>query len=383
MRRRLYVLALVTVGCLTGAGVAGAQETALPLDLTSILEPIRDKHGLPALGGCVLLDGKVVGLAVTGFRRAGDPTPATAADRFHLGSCTKAMTATLIARLVEAGKLHWEDTLADLFPRLRTSMHPLFRPVTLEQLLHHRGGLPERSWPADMSLAELHRLAGTLPEQRLFFIRKMLAEKPETKPGAAYVYSNAGYVVAGAAAEAVTGRSWEELITDYVFHPLGMSHAGFGAMGTPGRVDEPWQHEWRDGRAVPVAPGPHSDNPLLLGPAGTVHCPLGDWARFVQAHLDGARGESTFLSAASFQKLHVPPAGNGYYVMGWMEVERDWGRGKVYTHAGSNVRNWAVVWMAPARNLAVMVTANVGGNDVYAVIDRAVGELISAAVGLK
>jgi CubicO group peptidase (beta-lactamase class C family) len=381
-------LAIVFIAFALGAALSPlpSQEQPKPIDVKAILEPIRLKYHIPALGGCVLLRGGIAGLGVTGVRKAGDPTPAADGDQFHLGSCTKAMTATLIAKLVEEGRFRWDSTLRELSPALASTMHPRFRGVTLEQLLRHRAGLPERMWPVDMTLDDLRTLPGTMREKRLFFAKKMLAEEPQNEPGSTYLYSNAGYVIAGAAAEAATGKAWEDLIREYVFRPLKMSSAGFGAMGTPGRVDQPWQHVWTPRSVTPIEPGPESDNPLLIGPAGTVHCSLADWAAFVQLHLDGENGKSKFLSPAAFKRLHEPSGGEDGYALGWFVVEREWGgpngKAPVFYHPGTNTRNWAVAWLAPERNLAVLVTANAGGNDLYPAIDEAAGALVGAALSV-
>jgi len=366
-----FLLSIAGLILTPGAADDGRQ----PPPLSAVLSPIREAYGIPALGACVLKGGRVVAAEVVGIRKAGSSVSATNDDSFHLGSCTKAFTAVLIARLVEEGKLDWNLTLPELFPTLRTVMHPAYRRVTLTDLLTHRAGLPEQSWPADMSLADLHALSGTLPEQRLFFTRKMLAQKPAREPGSGYLYSNAGYVIAGAAAERVTGRPWERLMSAYVFTPLGMTSAGFGAMGTPGTIDQPWQHEPGPHGLIPIAPGPHADNPPVLGPAGTIHCSLADWASFVSVFLDGPARGLPLLSPSTIERLLTPPAGQEY-AMGWIRVEREWGGGFVYTHAGSNTRNWAVVWMAPEKNFALMVTANRGGDDVYPALDQAAGEII-------
>src|SRR5690606_3654788 len=96
----------------------------------------------PALAGAIVdLEGNTT-LGATGTRRAGHEEPVTTGDLWHLGSCTKAMTATLIARLVERGDLEWTTTLADAFPDFALSMHPDWREVTIEQLLANRGGAP-------------------------------------------------------------------------------------------------------------------------------------------------------------------------------------------------------------------------------------------------
>jgi CubicO group peptidase (beta-lactamase class C family) len=116
------------------------------------------------------------------------------------------------------------------------------------------------------------------------------AAKLDSEPGTKYLYSNLGYVIAGAIAEKAADASWEELITRALFEPLGMESAGFGGAGTPGQIDEPWGHT-ADGRPV-TENGPEADNPPVMGPAGRVQCTIADWAKFVADQLRGARQES-------------------------------------------------------------------------------------------
>src|SRR5207248_3569540 len=96
-------------------------------------------------------------------------------------------------------------------------------------------------------------------------------------------------------------------------------------------------------------PGPDADNPPSLGPAGTVHCSLVDWEKFLVVHLKGARSEPTIVSQSSIDTLHSPPPG-GDYALGWIVADRSWGNGTVFTHSGSNTMWYATVWIAPKTN---------------------------------
>ncbi|HLV80899.1 MAG TPA: serine hydrolase domain-containing protein, partial [Chthonomonadaceae bacterium] len=232
-----------------------------PQDLTALLEPIRQKYDLPALAGAIVTSARTVAIGAVGVRKAGSPDPVTVDDQFHLGSCTKSMTATLIAMLVEEGKLSWHTTLAQAFPDLAKTMQPAYREVTLEQLLAQRSGFSEASWPRGKTFLDMHRLPGTPREQRQAYVAMILQEPPAYPPGSRFVYSNRNYAVAGAMAERVANDSWEHLMERRLFLPLGMKTAGFGAMGTPGKVIEPWQHRLDGDRRIPIEPGPLSDNP--------------------------------------------------------------------------------------------------------------------------
>src|SRR5262245_3344956 len=127
---------LLVTAAVLGVSVYGAYTApsgSPAADSTSVLEAIRKKHELPALAVVVVKDGKICDRAAAGVRRRGNPTRVTTNDVFHIGSCTKSMTATLAAMLIEEGKLRWDTTLAEVFPGLK--MNPQYERVTLEQLL--------------------------------------------------------------------------------------------------------------------------------------------------------------------------------------------------------------------------------------------------------
>ncbi|MBN2128761.1 MAG: beta-lactamase family protein [Sedimentisphaerales bacterium] len=369
---RGWVSALSFVFLLTPCLCFGSGDRIVP-----VIESVRQAYDVPAVAAAVILDGRVCGVAARGVRKAGSDVKVTSVDQFHLGSCTKAMTATLIAILIEQGKLRWDATLAELLPDLVEDMRPAYRTVTIRHLLAHRAGLPGSgaSWPEGMSFRDVHRLPGAPMQQRLAYTRLILRQEPTTVPGEEYLYSNAGFAVAGTIAEQIMKTPYETLMQEMVFEPLGMGSAGFGAMGTPGKIDQPWQHRFSDGKLKPIGPGRFSDNPPAIGPGGTVHCSMGDWAKFVLAHLKGRQGVQTILPPSSITELHTPDFG-GDYAKGWAVKSRDWAGGEVLTHTGTNNQNYAVVWMAPKRNFAVMAATNQGGGDVAKACDDVCAALI-------
>jgi CubicO group peptidase (beta-lactamase class C family) len=339
--------------------------------ISQMLETIRVKHQFPALAAVVVVDGEIVATNAVGFRKHGSTEAATVQDKFHIGSVTKSMTATIAAMLVEQGKICWTSTIGESFPDYGNQIHPDYRDVTLEQLLRHRGGAPGDA-PNDLWI-EAWNGSGSHVEQRLGFVKGILARKPEAKPGANHIYSNQGYAIAGVMLEKTTGKPWEELMQSMLFEPLGMKSAGFGAPATPGKIDQPWGHtkdRFTGIRSVP--PGPRADNPPAIGPAGTVHCSLPDLARYAMFHLSGARGDSQLLNAESFKKLHASAGDDS--ALGWFVLEREWAGGRALTHNGSNTMFYMVIWMAPERNGAVIVGANIGAG--FAGCDEAVAKLI-------
>ncbi len=161
-----------------------------------------------------------------------------------------------------------------------------------------------------------------------------------------------------------------------LFEPLGMTSAGFGAPGTREKVDAPRGHR-EDG--TPVEPGPGSDNPPAIGPAGTVHASIGDWGKFISLHLRGTRADTPLLPRDQFQKLHTAPEGaEPPYALGWIVTRRQWGgNGDVLTHAGSNTMWYCVAWLAPARGFAVLVACNQGGENASRACDESASALIA------
>ena len=91
---------------------AGPAAPSTPAGMSQTIESIRQKHNLPALAVVVVKDGQICDRVAAGVRKWGDPTLVTTNDVFHLGSCTKSMTATLAAILIEQGKLRWNTTIA-------------------------------------------------------------------------------------------------------------------------------------------------------------------------------------------------------------------------------------------------------------------------------
>lgn len=367
---------VVAVGALNA--VIAADAPAM-MDISAELEKIRAAHKLPALAAAVIVDGKLVAVNAVGVRKIGDPTPVTVNDQFHLGSCTKAITGTLAQLLVADKKIRWDSTLADVFPELAEGMLPVFRGVTLEQLVAHRSGLAaDTSSSSDMFKLEVanNKLPGKLSDKRVKFLKAVLQEEPSGKPGGKYEYANCNFVLAAAMLERVSGRSWEELVAEKIFQPLGMKSAGFGAMGQPGKVSQPWQHEKTLFGAVPVEPGPNSDNPALMTPAGRVHCSIADWARYVAAHVLN-------VEKSPAQLAFVAPASGQGYVAGWNVTRRNWAKGVVLHHNGTNTMNYAVVWASPADRFAVLVSTNQGGDAAAKACDEVCTEAINELLTKK
>jgi CubicO group peptidase (beta-lactamase class C family) len=352
-----------------------------PRDLAPVIRPIREQADIPGMAALVLEHDRVGAIGVDGVRERGKPEAVTIDDRWHLGSDTKAMTATLIGMLVDEGTLKWTSTIGEVFADV--PMDAGWKAVTLEQLLCHRGGVPGDLHPGGL-WDKLWKFKGTPTEARMTLVRGVL-KRPPLEIGL-YVYSNGGYAIAGAMAERVTGTAWEDLMRERLFKPLGMTSVGFGAPGTARTIDQPRGHK---AGGAPVEPGLGADNPVAIGPAGIVHCSIRDWSKFIALHLLADRGEARLLKAETYTRLHTAYDGPGErYAMGWLVTARPWakgpgGKGAVLTHAGSNTMWYCVAWLAPEKDFAVLVACNQGGNKAANACDELVGALIREREGAK
>jgi CubicO group peptidase (beta-lactamase class C family) len=320
-------------------------------EVVSVLSAVRARHELPAITAAIVGSTGLLAVGAVGTRKWGTDSPVSLDDVWHLGSDTKIVTSAVVALLVEQGILKWTTTVSDVFPELADVMHPRARKITILQLLSHCSGIQANT--------DYDAFNTSMPvrEQRIEAAKIALVCEPTADPGTRFLYSNLGYIIAGAIIERVLNMDWEQAVIQRVFEPLGMSSGGFGGLGTTGLIDQPWGHEARKrpfGRN-----GPDADNPPVMGPAGRIHCTIQDWARFIADQLRGAQGIPGLLSRESYAELQSPHF-VGDYCLGWGVMEREWAGGKALTHVGCNTLFLALAWIAPAKDVAFLVCTNEG-----------------------
>jgi CubicO group peptidase (beta-lactamase class C family) len=320
-----------------------------------------------------------------GTRRAGEKIPVTVDDRFHLGSDTKAMTSLLAATFVEEGKLRWESTMADVFPELAEKMDSGLRRVTLVQFLSHTSGVPSDNDVFTNLVEKSLTQDGNLDDLRYWLVKQWSTQPLVSEPGTKWAYANMNYVIAGAMIERVGGKTWDELITERIFTPLGLSTAGLGCQSTLGRVDAPLGHELIDGKRKAMLAGPNGDVPAIIGPAGIAHMSVLDFARWAGWNAgEGKRGPK-LVRPETLKKLHTmvismpeiknaPPgmpqasgaarrgSRRGDYALGWGGLVVDWAPEPLLYHGGSNGMNFAHIWVDPKRDFAMVLVTNIGGS---------------------
>lgn len=364
----LFATAITLVGCVDRSTVADA------------LEKRVKKYGTPGMAAVATNADRTVEVAAVGVRHLGQPDLIRPEDHFHVGSNAKAMTATMIATLVEEGRIRWDTTLMDVFPEWKTEIHPVYQPVTLIDLLLCRGGVPEfsnfsylftddpvhrddgsqhanedrKDWD------EMNSVSGTPTEQRYQFARQLLHRPPAVAPRTRFLYSNAGYGIAGAMVERVTGESWETLMRARLFEPLGIR----ATFDWPAADDEqqPWGHFAAKSGVQPHNPHDRFHLPACLAPGGGISMSVGDFAKFLRLHLQGLQGRDGLLRAKTIAFLHARPPGEDpnaiAFACGWGLVAYEgmpvsWAEGSAGTFASAAV-------VSPSRDLAAAVFSNAG-----------------------
>lgn len=247
-------------------------------------------------------------------------------DQWHIGSITKSFTALVVAIFVERGKLNWDTKLPELLGK-DYKMDENYKDVTMLHLLSHRAGLP-----ANLGMLKFLTYKKENPDprnERIDFVKNALLMKPIGKPSETFLYSNIGFVIAGHVLELINNKSWEDLIRSEIFEKLDLKSAGFGAPGEIGKLTQPVGHNilpFQKGQKAFYLGKLTTDNPSVLGPAGTIHINASDMLKYTKARTN----RHNIISAKSWEILETPPFG-GNYALG--VIKRDDG---YIWHNGSN-----------------------------------------------
>lgn len=310
-----------------------------PLSFAAV-DQLRMDAQTPALVAATVAGNQPPLIFATGNRSAAQPSPVTPEDVWHIGSITKSMTSTLVGRLVDLGVVSWGTTITEVLGKAIPDIRPEYRSLTLLHLLSHRSGL-QANLPAE-AFGRFTRELKDARKERLEWARQALHSTPACEATKAFLYSNSGYIVAGAMVESVLKTSWETALKEHVCVPLGMHSVGFGAPGSKGNLVQPVGHT-DEGVLKPHLPGdPSSDNPAALGPAGRVHISIADLLLYLAAHRD----HHPLLRKETWEALHQPHFG-GDYALGW--VQKPLG----LWHNGSNTLWHAEVCIGKDGRLAV------------------------------
>ena len=331
---------------------------------------------VPGLAVAVVKDGELLFARGYGVLEAGQPERVDEHTLFSIGSTTKAMTAAVLAMLVDEGRIAWDDPVIEHLPWFQLADPYLTRHTRVRDLLTHNVGLPN----ADYLWYEQDRT----PEDIVRSLRYVEATYPAR---GGFIYQNIMYAAAGQLTEAVTGRSWGEVVEARIFEPLGMTRSVTSLAATRSRDNVAVPHFRIDGTVEVIRNA--SVDPVAA--AGSVWSSVHDmslWARFLLAGGVTPSGRR-LISEATFAELFRPHAmvddASFYptarltkprwktYGLGWFQADYE-GR-PVDFHTGSIDGMVAIHGLLRREGIGVYVLGNLDHAEVrhaimYRVFDR-------------
>lgn len=311
-------------------------------------DSIRNAFHIPELSYAVADRNATLEIAALGKHAVNLPDTATLNDRFHIGSNTKAMTAFMIARYVESGKLKWDTKFFDLFPEWKEGSNKAYSDITLQDLLSHRAGIQPFQGENDPVIPGFK---GTPKEKRWQFGRFVLTlEAVQADSTTPFVYSNAGYTLASMMLEKVARKSWEQLVEEIFNKDLHL-HVKLSWPENQERKDT-WGHLFEDGKLKPISSrdGYHLD---YTEPDGDINIQLKDYIKFIQLNLDGLSGKNNYLKASTYNFIH---RGVKDYSMGWYNIYEN--NKELSTHAGTAFTYYTIVHIDRLKKRAYIIFTN-------------------------
>ena len=247
--------------------------------IDAIFDAVMTEYHLPGMALGVVEDGKVTYTRTAGELVSGGGQAIDADTLFKIASNTKAMTTGVLARLVDAGKLNWDDPVVKYLPQFKMSEPWITREMRVRDLLIHSSGLREGA--GDLML---------WPEPNLFTRADIIAGLEHLKPVQSfrshYAYDNLLYIVAGEVAAAAGGATYEELVRREVFGAAGLKRCQVGEWNRDavGNVAQP--HMWEGDRNLVYARDPETVPAISSAAAGGIRCSLNDMLTWMQMWLD-------------------------------------------------------------------------------------------------
>ena len=343
---------------------------APPEKFEARVEAVRKAAEVPGMAIAIVENGKVTLARGFGVRKLGSPEKVDGDTIFMSGSTGKAMTSAALATLVDAGKLKWDDRVADLIPGFQMYDPWVTREMTVRDLLVHRSGL-------GLGAGDLLVIPrGTL--SRAEVVRRLRFIKPATSFRSGYAYDNVLYIVAGHVIDVVSGQPYEDYIREHLFKPAGMLHSTSDEAHRFANANRASPHARTGGAIRGVGPLKLLDERDNLAPsstpAGLLAISANDFARWLQIQLargklpEGGRLFSEEASAEMWTSQTIEPIGPALpgleemtpnfqqYALGW-EV-RDYGGAKIIWHSGGVFGFVTVVVLIPEKNVGFAITQN-------------------------
>jgi len=304
-----------------------------------------------------------------GERIYGSGVPIGKEDMFIMGSAGKSMTSTMAARVVAKGFIQWNTTTKEMFHDTGLiDVHPTFQGSTLESFLSHGSGAPGLGVVVDQYHGMVDYIFNHTSWEpgfdnrpaRLFLSQTLLQDPVTVTPGN-FEYSIGGFTVAAHMLELATNKTFEQLMTEELYGPLGMEGCGFGPTTTSTEMPpkQPWGHmgdTW-GAHVVPLPPSDRANVASAMIPDGGLHCSQESWKNYLLAHLNQPED---FLPADIWEHIHTPVT-QGFYGFGWF-IDNSQGPevGTIWQHGGADAHNFAQAFLLPKLKLGLTIAINHG-----------------------
>lgn len=367
-------LLLLAVGCggdkhsepLPAASTQVNSGQAANLKVDDFVQSELKRQNIPGLALVVQQDGKVVYAKGYGYASLEQAIPATADQRFQIGSISKQFSAAAVMLLVEEGKMALDDRIG----RYLGAVPPEWDAITVRHVLTHTSGLQRDVDPALEAIARAH---GAYTTEQVLAILK--GYKPVTPPGAVYAYSNVGYDLMGVIIEKVTGSFYGDMIQNRIFKPLGMTTARIIDFHDLSGIATGYRMEENKLKPLDMAHMPVGLHLYYRSGAGGIEMSALDLAKW-----DASLSTEKILKKSSIDQMWAPGAlvdkGSNYtisYGLGWFMSDYN-GHPKVYHSGGMSAFTTDYLHFTNDK-LTVIVLTNLGAVSDPEKISRAVADM--------
>ena len=340
-------------------GASSAEKTFAGFD--ELVAAVMREWKIPGLAVAAIKDGSVVLSKGYGYRDVERQLPVTPQTLMAIGSNSKSFTVTLMGMLSDEGKLDWDKPVRTYLPDFELHDDVASRLMTPTDLVTHRSGLPRHDlmwYGRAFTRKELY--------QRLRFLEPSVSFRQR------YQYNNLMFMTAGYLVEQLTQQSWDDLIRQRIFTPLGMTRSNTSVRHLPSSGDYALPYMLRDEKVVPVA----FRNIDVVAPAGSINSSVEDMARYIQLHIQqGTHNGAALVSKRFATRMQSPHSalpiaadpeapvyaelGPGAYGLG-VNVASYRGHKQVTHGGGIDGFISSMSWM-PDEKLGVIVLSNYSG----------------------
>ncbi len=322
MKTRI-ISAFVLIALLFINSVQAANETKQE-QIQKLIESYQTQG---TFNGSVLVaqKGKVIYSGGVGLANCEWNVKNTADTKFYLASITKTFTSVTVMKLIDQGKLSLETKLSDVLKWYRVDTG---NKITIRHLLNHTSGIPNYFVLRGKTVDDVMKEFGNGPIDKLAFAKKYCQGDLEFEPGVQWNYNNSAYFLLGLIIEHVSGKNYENAVSDFIFKPLGMNKSG-DIQPNPYKVvpgiASGYMRNFTDFTLPPYW------NISTAFAAGSLYSSVNDMLKY-----DRALYDPNFLSNAAYDAMFTPNLNN--YGCGWeikeLPIGKDKAVKKIRTHEG-------------------------------------------------